>query len=139
MWNGLRGGLVAPASAMEVVRADPAGVLALWKEHGADPELVKGDAYYAYRRSAERPALRVQALATCGRNLTRTPVLRVQFADRRGRLILSQLLTAGRLAPGFGQPGLYGLRYDPAAAQLVLNMLADGLPDLPTTSDARAR
>lgn len=42
-------------------------------------------------------------------------------------MILSQLLTAGRLAPGFGQPGLYGLRYDPAAAQLVVNMLAAGL------------
>jgi len=81
----------------------------------------------AYRRSAARPTLAVQALATCGRNLTRTPVLRVRFADRRGSMILSQLLTAGRLAPGFGQPGLYGLRYDPAAAQLVVNMLAAGL------------
>jgi hypothetical protein len=188
MWNGLRGGLVAPASAMEVVRADPAGVIALWKERGADPDLVKSEAYFAYelqghyafstsdedsaverklrerltfladdapslaasvdpeapirvvdlaaeyRRSAARPALSVRPLATCGRNLTRTPVLRVRFADRRGIVILSQLLTAGRLAPGSGQPGPYGLRYDPAAAQLVLNMLAAGLSDPPSAA-----
>jgi hypothetical protein len=181
MWNGLRGGLVAPASAMEVVQADPGGVVALWKERGADPELLKGEAYYAYelqgyyafsrseddsaakqrlrervkflvedapslaisvdpqapirtvdlaaeyQRSAARPALTVQPLATCGKNLMRAPVVRVRFADRRGSVVLSQILTAGRLAPGFGQPGLYGLRYDPAAAQLVLNMLTTAL------------
>jgi hypothetical protein len=124
MWNGLRGGLVVPASAMVVIQADPAGVIARWEERGADPELVIGDAYYAYelqgyyaystskddtavqqrlrdrvkllvadapslaisvdakapirvvdlaaeyRRSASPPALTVETLATCGRNLT---------------------------------------------------------------------
>jgi hypothetical protein len=109
MWNGLRGGLVVPASAMEVIQADPAGV-------------------------ASRLALTVETLATCGRNLTRTPVLRARFAERPGSVILSQLLTAGRLAPGFGQPGLYGIRYDPAAAQFVLNMLAFGVSDRASTS-----
>jgi hypothetical protein len=48
----------------------------------------------------------------------------------------SQLLTAGRLAPGFGQPGLYGIRYDPAAAQFVLNMLAFGVSG-PAASTSR--
>jgi beta-galactosidase len=192
MWNGLRGGLVAPASAMEILQADPDGVVALWQERGADPGLLKGEAYYAYelqghyafstskddsaakqrlrervrflvedapslvisldpeapirvvdlaaeyRQSGAGPPLTVQPLATCGKNLTRTPIVRVRFADGRGGLILSQLLTAGRLAPGFGQPGLYGLRYDPAAAQLVLNMLAAGMGDPVSTSDPRA-
>jgi hypothetical protein len=61
----------------------------------------------------------------------------VRFADRRGSVILSQLLTAGRLAPGFGQPGLYGIRYDPAAAQFILNMLAAALTDQARTSQER--
>jgi hypothetical protein len=37
------------------------------------------------------------------------------------------LLTAGRLAHGYGQTGLYGIRYDPAAVQFVLNMLQAAL------------
>ena len=54
----------------------------------------------------------------------RTPVVQVDFGPGRGTLILSQLITRGRLAEGYGQAGLYGLRLDPAAEQFVLNMLA---------------
>jgi hypothetical protein len=37
--------------------------------------------------------------------------------------LVSQLLTAGRLANGFGEMGLYGIRYDEVANQFVLNMM----------------
>ena len=40
-----------------------------------------------------------------------------------GRMIVSTLLTAGRLASGPGSPALYGVRHDEAACQMVLNML----------------
>ena len=63
-------------------------------------------------------------LATAGKSLTRTPVALVDFGPGKGRLIVSQLLTAGRLVPGYGESGLYGIRHDPVAAQMVLNMLA---------------
>ncbi|MFP4432950.1 MAG: hypothetical protein ACLFTN_00665 [Phycisphaerae bacterium] len=45
----------------------------------------------------------------------------------QGRLICSQLLTAGRLAEGFGSEGPFGLRTDPGAQQLTLNLLARAL------------
>jgi hypothetical protein len=35
------------------------------------------------------------------------------------------LLTEGRLAPKEVTAGLYDIRYDPAAAQLVLNMIEE--------------
>ena len=76
-----------------------------------------------YRRCAGGRAQKLVALANCGKNLTRTPAVRIEFGAGRGRLVLSQLMTAGRLARGFGSDGLYGVRYDPAAAQVVLNMI----------------
>jgi len=51
-------------------------------------------------------------------------VVQIDFEAGQGRLILSQLLTAGRLAPGFGTTGTYGKRFDPVAEQFVLNLLA---------------
>jgi hypothetical protein len=46
----------------------------------------------------------------------------IEIAFEHGRLILSQLLTAGRLAVGYGTEGHYGLRPDVAAQQFVLNL-----------------
>jgi hypothetical protein len=46
------------------------------------------------------------------------------FGPGKGNVILSQVLTAGRLVRASAQAGFYGLRYDPAAAQFVLNMIA---------------
>ena len=62
-------------------------------------------------------------LASAGKNLTRTPVALIRFGNGRGNLVVSQLLTSGRLAMGFGTPGLYGVRYDEVAVQFVLNMM----------------
>ena len=48
----------------------------------------------------------------------------IGFGEGRGRLLVSQLLTEGRLSPGFGSDGLYGVRYDATAVQTVVNLLA---------------
>jgi beta-galactosidase len=68
-------------------------------------------------------------LASCGKNLTRKPVVLVGFGQGRGRLLVSQLLTSGRLAGHSGEEGLYGIRYDVVAAQFVLNMMSLSLKD----------
>jgi hypothetical protein len=49
------------------------------------------------------------------------------FGTGAGRLVLSQALTAGRLVRSAAEPGFYGIRYDPAAEQFTLNMLAAAL------------
>jgi beta-galactosidase len=82
------------------------------------------DLHQGFLAAQNGQARSLAALATAGKNLTRTPVALVDFGPGKGRLIVSQLLTAGRLAPGFGEAGLYGIRHDPVAAQMVLNMLA---------------
>jgi len=182
LWNGLRGGLIAPAADMELAGLSPDAYVALWAERGADPALIGGRPYYAhelagryafstedheaarddlrqrvrflvedapalasainpeapirshdlsdgYRQSTGGAAQGLTPLANCGMNLLRAPVMAVDFGPGRGRLILSQLLTAGRLAEGHGEPGLYGLRPDPAAQQVVLNMMARALAE----------
>ncbi|QEC78585.1 glycoside hydrolase family 2 TIM barrel-domain containing protein [Mucilaginibacter ginsenosidivorax] len=63
-------------------------------------------------------------LANCAKNLTQTPVALVGFGKGKGKLIVSQLLTSGRLAKGFEGKGLYGIRYDEAAVQYILNMIS---------------
>jgi beta-galactosidase len=63
-------------------------------------------------------------LVSCGKNLTKTPVAEIGFRKSKGKLIVSQLLTEGRLAKGFGTPGFYGIRYDEVAVQYVLNMIS---------------
>jgi hypothetical protein len=85
--------------------------------------IIARDLSAEYRRSAGR-ATALVPLANAGKNLSRTPVVAVRFAPAEGTLILSQLLTQGRMAAGRGTPGPYGIGHDPAAVQVVLNMLA---------------
>ncbi len=66
-------------------------------------------------------------LANCAKNLTQTPVALIGFGPGKGALVVSQLLTAGRLATGFGETGLYGIRYDEVAGQYVLNMMSEAV------------
>jgi hypothetical protein len=63
-------------------------------------------------------------LACCGKSLVRTPIYEAKFGEGKGSIILSQLITSGRLVKEFGQQGLYGIRQDPAAMQFVLNMVS---------------
>ena len=76
-----------------------------------------------YKESMNRKGESLIPLANAGKNLTRTPVVMIKFGNGKGRLIVSQLLTCGRLAAGFGEKGLYGIRYDEVANQMVLNMI----------------
>ncbi len=186
LWNGLRGGLVAPAADMEVLGLNAPAFLALWESRGADRSALSGKVYKAFELAgyyafsaragdrdapaalrqkvqllaADAPALqdrinpaapireidlaaeyqaslaggaaeKLAGLASCGKNLTRTPVVEIAFGPGKGRVILSQLLTAGRLRRGAAEPGLYGIRDDPAAEQFVLNLLARALPHAP--------
>ena len=77
-----------------------------------------------YNDAAKGTAENLIPLANCSKNLTQIPVALINFGDEKGKLIVSQLLTAGRLASGFGETGLYGIRYDEVTVQYVLNMLS---------------
>jgi len=177
LWNGLRGGLIAPAADMEFSGLSADAFLTQWKAKGADETSIKKGNYYAYelqgffefssnendvaaqkmlkdkvtflvqdapalansinpstpvkitnlsqgyKSSQKGEAQRFISLVNCGKNLTRTPVAFIDFGKGKGKLIVSQLLTSGRLANGFGEKGFYGIRYDEVAVQLVLNML----------------
>ncbi len=183
LWNGLRGGIVAPACDMEPAGLGAADFLKIWQGRGADAELIKAgrcrayelSGFYVfseeddlrteeelrakvrflfedapalqnslnpnapvqrydlgalYRGSADGLAQSMTPLASCGKGLTRTPAVSIGFGEGRGTLLLSQLMVNGRLCEGFGSEGLYGLRADPAAQQMTLNMLAYGLHDV---------
>ena len=177
LWNGMRGGLVAPAADMEFSGLSAAAFLTQWKARGADEAAIKKGSYYAYelqgffefsakasddvlqKKLKEKVAFLVQdapalanainpstpikvtnlsedyraslngqaqgftPLANCGKNLTRTPVALIDFGIGKGSLIVSQLLTAGRLSKNNKEKEIYGIRYDEVAAQLVLNMI----------------
>lgn len=63
-------------------------------------------------------------MAAAGKNLVRTPVVKIAFGEGEGNLVLCQLLTEGRLAPGFATPRkVYPAEYDEMAVQFILNML----------------
>ncbi len=86
------------------------------------------DIAQTYRRDGRGgEALALTPLASCGKNLTRIPIVELGFGPLKGKVILSQVLTAGRLVRGTQRPGLYGIRYDPAAEQFTLNLIARAL------------
>lgn len=178
IWNGLRGGLIVPASDMEFSGLSSNAFINQWKSRGADSAKIITGPYYGYElqgfyefsdrennpevlaklrkkvpflvqdapglANAINPSTPITTtdltkgyhdaakgmadsftpLANCAKNLTQTPVAAIDFGERRGKLLISQLLTAGRLANGYGQAGFYGIRYDEAAAQYVLNMIS---------------
>jgi hypothetical protein len=177
LWNGMRGGLITPATNFEFSGLSSSAFLAQWIPRGADETSMKKDGYYAYSLEGfyefsnspddnaakaklksklnflinDAPALanslnpnapvvvddlsgefreasrgmgeELIPLVSSGKNLTRTPVIMIKFGKDKGNLIVSQLLTSGRLAKGFGEAGLYGVRYDPVAVGFVLNMM----------------
>lgn len=75
-----------------------------------------------YRQSRNSSIAAVNGLVNAGKGLTRTPVVEVCFQSG-AKLILSQLITAGRLAGGSGKKGLYEVRRDPACMQFVINLV----------------
>jgi hypothetical protein len=181
LWNGLRGGLIVPATYMGFEGLSSTAYLSQWLARGADENKIKGDNYFAFEMEGfyefsdspddaeikgklkkkvaflveDAPALansintnapvkvtniskgykdaqngigeNLTTLVNAGKGLTRTPVISVNFGKNKGNLIVSQLLTAGRLADGFGEVGQFGIRYDPVAEQFVLNMMRSSL------------
>ncbi|WP_310393774.1 hypothetical protein [Hymenobacter sp.] len=181
LWNGMRGGLLVPATAMELSGLNQKAIQEKWLSRGASREKLAGTAYYAYELEGfyaysgkasdqavidslkrqvtflveDAPALKMSVnpnapvksydlaalyaagrggqaedlapLALAGKDLVRTPVYKINFGPRRGHLILSQLLVNERLLPGSRPASAATARYDPAAVQLTLNLLAAGL------------
>lgn len=78
-------------------------------------------------REAQGAARAIGVLACAGMGLVRAPVIEIAFAPGWGRLILSQLYTAGRL--GAARPATvdYAIRPDPAAQHFVANLLRHAL------------
>jgi hypothetical protein len=184
LWNGLRGGLIVPASDMSVEGLGGDAVLSAWQVRGADPIAVKTGSYFAYelagyyafsthdqdasvsdalrkrvklivedapalamsvnpnapitvtdlgklytRSNADGQTANLTPLANAGKGLSRIPVVKLTYGEGSGSAVISQLLTAGRLAndPLNSPQEVYHLRYDPVAVQFVLNMLGASL------------
>jgi len=177
LWNGLRGGLIAPAGDMTLTGLRPSAFISQWTARGAAMDTIQSGRYFAYalqgfyafssrnpdqdvqralrdkvrflvqdapslanainpeaemnvtdlaqgfRESEGGKAEQMIPLVNCGNDLSRNPAVLIRFGEGQGNMIVSQLLTSGRLAEGFGQPGLYGVRYDEVAVQFVLNMM----------------
>jgi len=87
-----------------------------------------------YKKSFQGKAKQFTVLANAGKNLIRTPVLMVDFGKDKGKLLLSQLLTAGRLHPDFQENTKYGIRNDEVAIQMVLNMMSTAIDQYSTTT-----
>lgn len=80
-----------------------------------------------YRAANTGMAKHLIRLANAGKNLTRVPVMKIEFGDGKGNLIVSQLLTAERMVQRPMTNGLYDIRYDETTVQTVLNMFADAI------------
>jgi hypothetical protein len=177
LWNGLRGGLIVPATNMEISGINQNAYLSKWVAKGAEENKIKSESYFAYdlqgfyrfsdlsndeklinelRREVkflveDAPALKgsinpnapievinlaegykssqkgqaknILPLVNCGRNLIQTPVMLIDFGEGKGQLIISQLITKGRLSSSQKNGGLYDVRYDVVACQFLINMI----------------
>ena len=86
------------------------------------------DLHAGYLRNRGGRARAFIPLVTAGKDLVRTPVNKILFGENEGVLILSQLLTAGRLADGFAPAGeRRPAEYDEAAVQFVINLLNEAI------------
>lgn len=102
---------------------EDAPAIAAYIDPGAPVEILKLNQEYAKLSEDSERSLSVQPLAMAGKGLKKNPVQLIRFEGTDSQVLASQLLTRGRLAEGFGTDGHYGVRYDPAAVQMVLNML----------------
>ncbi len=86
-------------------------------------EIKKENLSLAYR-SQNGQAEQIDVLVNCGRSLTRNPVIMIDFGEGKGKVIISQLITNGRLSKSNNNYNdLYAPRFDPVASQFVLNMI----------------
>lgn len=75
----------------------------------ADAPITVTDLAGGYEAAKTGLVENLEILANAGKDLTKSPVVAIGFGEGRGRLLVSQLLTEGRLSPGFGSDGLYGV------------------------------
>lgn len=73
--------------------------------------------------SASGKAISIQPLVNSGRNLIQAPVVAIEFGQGKGKLILSQMITHGRLVGSQDKNELYNIRYDVVACQMLINMI----------------
>jgi hypothetical protein len=104
-----------------------APAIAAYINPGAPVEITALNEEYSKLSASMQRKMVVEPMAVAGKGLRKVPVVWISFGDDSGSVIVSQLLTQGRLAKGFGRGGLYGVRYDPAAVQMVLNMIQASL------------
>jgi beta-galactosidase len=76
-----------------------------------------------YKNANVGMAKSLSIMANAGKNLTKTPVMMIEFGNGKGNMLISQLLTANRLTSPSTTGKLYDIRYDETAVQFVLNMI----------------
>ena len=86
------------------------------------------DLHQGFKANSGGRAEEFVSLAAAGKDLVKTPVLKIRFGEEEGCLVLSQLLTEGRLADGFAESReYYPVKYDEAAVQFVMNIMESAL------------
>jgi len=78
--------------------------------------------HFEYSKLIKSKAKELLPLIQCGKNLTRIPVLQMNFGDNKGKVIVSQLLTKDRLYNKSISP-FYKAAEDETAKQLIFNMI----------------
>jgi beta-galactosidase len=76
-----------------------------------------------YKKSSDSKVEQLVPMVSAGKDLVRSPVVLLSFKNMKGKLMISQLLTEGRLSSSSQQIGNYGICYDPVSVQFVLNMM----------------
>jgi len=88
-----------------------------------DAKIIVRNLNKAFKESKKGKASALLPLVSAGRNLKKKPVYAVEFAKGYGKVIISQLITDGRLHRTEEKTNKLEKKYDAAAAQMVLNML----------------
>lgn len=93
-------------------------------QDSADPEAPIGvEEIAAVYRALPQRRSELHPIAVCGRTLERAAAFVLRLENVRGPIIISQLLTEGRLHADYAQPGMDGPHTDPEMVRLVLNMM----------------
>lgn len=86
------------------------------------------DLHQGFKANSGGRAEEFVPLAAAGKDLVKTPVLKIRFGAGEGCLVVSQLLTEGRLAHGYSESKeYYPVKYDEAAVQFVMNIMESAL------------
>ncbi|MFG6687741.1 hypothetical protein ACGK9U_14240 [Mariniflexile sp. HNIBRBA6329] len=85
------------------------------------------DIVSGYKNANVGMAKSLAIMANAGKNLTKAPVMMIEFGDAKGNMLISQLLTKDRLVPHPRTEKLYDIRYDETAVQILFNMMEKAL------------